>query len=539
MTKHLTSLLARSLTGITPQREPMPGTAQVPNGAGGYAFAADAWTRLRRFLILGSEGGSYYATERALTAENANAVFQCLDLDGARAVAEITAISISGRAPKNDPALFALAIAASCDNDATRRLALDALPKVARTGTHLFHFAAFVNAQRGWGRGLRAAIARWYGEKSPRDLVYQTLKYQARDGWSHRDLLRLAHPAPADETRDIVYHWSTQGWPGVGADVHPIEAVRPLWAFETLKGASDAARAAQIVREFDLPREAVPTHFLGAPEVWEALLEKMPMTALIRNLATMTKIGLLSSGSAATQKVVAQLSDAARLTKARVHPIAVLSALKTYASGRGVRGQATWTPVPAITDALDSAFYAAFGAVEASGKRHLLALDVSGSMEFSQIAGVAGLTPRVAAGAMALVTGAVEKATEYVAFSHELVSVDLSKRRRLDDVLKQLSAIPMGATDCALPMVWAQKHKRKVDVFVVYTDSETWFGGIHPVQALRQYRDAMGIDAKLIVVGMVANGFSIADPNDAGMLDVVGFDTAAPQVMSDFARGAM
>jgi 60 kDa SS-A/Ro ribonucleoprotein len=38
---------------------------------------------------------------------------------------------------------------------------------------------------------------------------------------------------------------------------------------------------------------------------------------------------------------------------------------------------------------------------------------------------------------------------------------------------------------------------------------------------------------------MVSNGLTIAYPNDAGMLDVAGFDSAAPQVMSDFARGAM
>jgi 60 kDa SS-A/Ro ribonucleoprotein len=35
---------------------------------------------------------------------------------------------------------------------------------------------------------------------------------------------------------------------------------------------------------------------------------------------------------------------------------------------------------------------------------------------------------------------------------------------------------------------------------------------------------------------MVANEFSIADPDDPGMLDVVGFDTATPQLVSDFAR---
>jgi 60 kDa SS-A/Ro ribonucleoprotein len=46
----------------------------------------------------------------------------------------------------------------------------------------------------------------------------------------------------------------------------------------------------------------------------------------------------------------------------------------------------------------------------------------------------------------------------------------------------------------------------------------------------------MGRRAKLVVVGMTATSFTIADPSDAGMLDVVGFDTAAPQVMADFAR---
>ena len=86
-------------------------------------------------------------------------------------------------------------------------------------------------------------------------------------------------------------------------------------------------------------------------------------------------------------------------------------------------------------------------------------------------------------------------------------------------------------------MVEATKHRWPVDVFVVFTDSETWAGNMHPVQALREYRERMGIAAKLVVVAMTSNGFSIADPNDAGMLDVVGFDTATPSVLADFAAG--
>ncbi|HRC57863.1 MAG TPA: hypothetical protein PKU97_18175, partial [Kofleriaceae bacterium] len=112
----------------------------------------------------------------------------------------------------------------------------------------------------------------------------------------------------------------------------------------------------------------------------------------------------------------------------------------------------------------------------------------------------------------------------------------ISPRQRLDNVVKEVSRLPMGGTDCALPMIWAQEHKVDIDTFVVYTDSETWAGSVHPAQALRAYREARGIPAKLVVVGMTSSGFTIADPKDAGMMDVVGFDTATPPVISDFAR---
>ena len=86
-------------------------------------------------------------------------------------------------------------------------------------------------------------------------------------------------------------------------------------------------------------------------------------------------------------------------------------------------------------------------------------------------------------------------------------------------------------------MLYASEKGLKVDAFVVMTDNETWAGTTHPVGALRDYRRKTGIPAKLVVVGMTSTGFSIADPNDGGMLDVVGFDAAAPEVIAGFARG--
>ena len=377
----------------------------------------DDWTRLARFLVLGAEGGTYYVREQTLTRENAEAVVRCLGSDGLRVVREIVAVSQSGRAPKNDPALFALALCAAVGDEATRREALAALPLVARTGTHLFHFTAFVDGMRGWGRGLRQAVAHWYNAQDAAVLAYQTVKYQQRDGWSHRDLLRLSHPVPATEQHRTLYHWATQGWPGVGDAPHPDAALRLVWASERAKRAGSAGEIVSLIRENDLPREAVPTQWLNDPSVWEALLARMPMTALIRNLATLTRVGLLPPGSDATAQVTAQLGDAVRLKKARVHPMAVLAALKIYAQGHGERGGNSWVPVAPVVDALDGAFYAAFGNVEATGRRWLLALDVSGSMNGSSIAGIPGLTPRLGSAAMALVTAATETQHQIVAFS--------------------------------------------------------------------------------------------------------------------------
>jgi 60 kDa SS-A/Ro ribonucleoprotein len=531
----------------------------VPNSAGGYAWAVDDWARLRRFLILGSEGGNYYAGEWKLTRENVEALERCLQADGLRAVAEIAAVSREGRAPKNDPAVFALALAAGAADEATRKAALAALPQVCRTATHLFQFATFVEGVRGWGRALRRAVGSWYAARSPESLAYQAVKYRQRAGMTHRDLLRLAHPASrvgaGNPTLEVtsehrrLFEWVVRGGSTDGLP-------RIVEGFALAQSATSPAEVAELVREYGLPREALDTEHLTAPAVWEALLEDMPTTALVRNLATMTRAGVLTPGSEGTAKAVEQLGDRERIHKARVHPIALLVALRTYASGHGLRGRHVWTPVPAIVDALDAAFYTAFENVEPAGRRLLLALDVSGSMTGGSVAGVPGLTPRDASAALALVTAATETRYETVGFFagkggwksgrstwagrvDGLTPLTISPRQRLDDVLRTIDGLPFGGTDCALPMLYAQARKLEIDTFVIYTDSETWAGGVHPARALADYRHASGIDARLVVVGMVSNGFSIADPNDPGMLDVVGFDTATPQLISDFARGAL
>jgi 60 kDa SS-A/Ro ribonucleoprotein len=104
----------------------------------------------------------------------------------------------------------------------------------------------------------------------------------------------------------------------------------------------------------------------------------------------------------------------------------------------------------------------------------------------------------------------------------------------IEDALK-LVEMPFSSTDCALPMVRALGKREEVDAFVVYTDSETYMGTIHPQAALEQYRSEMRKpDTKLIVVGMTSNCLTIADPKDLNTLNLAGFDTATPRLISDF-----
>ncbi len=167
----------------------------------------------------------------------------------------------------------------------------------------------------------------------------------------------------------------------------------------------------------------------------------------------------------------------------------------------------------------------------------MIALDVSGSMTWGEIAGVPGLTPRLGSAAMAMATLRAEPWTMTVGFSQGLTHIPLTKKQRLDDAVRMIERVPMGGTDCSLPMLVATQEKLDVDTFVIYTDSETYAGRMHPHQALEQYRQKSGRPAKLVVVGMLSNGFTIANPSDGGMLDVVGFDTSAPSVIADFAKG--
>jgi 60 kDa SS-A/Ro ribonucleoprotein len=96
---------------------------QVLNDAGGYVFKVDKWKSLERFLILGNEKGSYYVNEKDMTINNFSIIKELLTINQKKVVDTIVSISDEGRAPKNAPAVFALAVCCVYGNDKTRAYA--------------------------------------------------------------------------------------------------------------------------------------------------------------------------------------------------------------------------------------------------------------------------------------------------------------------------------------------------------------------------------------------------------------------------------
>jgi 60 kDa SS-A/Ro ribonucleoprotein len=513
---------------------PIPGreAEMKRNNSGAFTFTLDHFGVLDRFLMIGSESAGYYVGSKETTKMSFDVTKRCIKEDGVRVVNRIVEYSLAGRAPKNDPAVVALSLAAVYGDPVTVAAAYDALPKVCRTGTHLFLFVSMLDALGKWNAAAKRGVAAWYTGKTMDKLAVQLLKYQQRNGWAHRDVLRLAHVKPSSDVQSNLFRYSVKGELEEGAAVPQV-----LIDFEYLKRATDKKDVIRLIEGSDLLTwEMVPTQFLKDKDVLMALVHNMGMTALIRKLGALTSHGVFGPLSEGSKIAIAKLTDMEAIRRGRVHPVTILQAMKQYSRGAGDRGSMTWTPDQRIITALDDAFYASFGAVDKTDENYLIGVDISGSMQGATVNGSPNLYAAEVAAVMAMAVARNQPNHHIVGFNHKLVELKVSPSMRLDAAMAALQKIrwDYGSTDCAKTYEYALANRLDVDKFVIITDNETNTGTQSPVQALAKYRAAKKQTAKSIVIATSVSEFTIADPKDGGMLDIAGFDSAAPQIIANF-----
>ena len=536
-----------------PQSEPVIGRADmVENNAGGYVFEVSPWEYFDRFLLLGSEGGTFYCDERKHTKENVTATMNLVKFHGQKVMRRIVEVSDQGLAPKNDYCIFVLAMVFAYGDEDAKRMAELNFNKVIRIGTHLFQFMEYVKGMRGFGKQMRRTINKWYLTQTPANLAYQVTKYRNRHGFTHRDVLRICHPKinrtglESDQKlwndlyiQDIL-QWIVQPkkYHAAGKNNSYIEH------FEHTQNLSSDSQAAQYLEKHKfITHEMIPSEIRGK-KTWTQLLQNgMGMTALLRNLATLTRLEVLRPMTDEVNLVVNQLKDEEAIKKQRLHPINVLISMMTYDSGEGVRGNNTWDPIAAISDALEDTMMLSFKELTQIDKKVYIGIDCSGSMGSGGLMGIPRFNPLIASAALAVCLAKQCTETEIKGFAagaggrwrnSQMNDLHITARTTIENAIIKCGNLDWGGTDCALPMLDALKRKIPVDCFIVLTDNETWAGEVHPTEALKRYRKEMNRpDTRLIVVGMTATEFSIADPQDPKQYDVVGFNANLPKMIEN------
>lgn len=316
-----------------------------------------------------------------------------------------------------------------------------------------------------------------------------------------------------------------------------------------------------------LVREHMPTWALKNVDVLNALLmnkEKthiiMPIVALLRNLGNLSTNNVFADDHT-VDLVVSHLTDKKIVVNTRAHPVQIMLAWSTYKSGRGVRGSNTWEANTKIVTALEEMFYISFVNCVPTGKRIFFAIDCSGSMDSPSA--VPQISNAEAAALLAMVFCRAEcvginddkplaqhtfklftkKAIKFGTNSNNRCDYDLTDvsdlihaKATFNDVHKAVRRSDFGLTNPSEPILDALKYNQLYDAFVIITDNEV-NSGIHPSTALKEYREKLVPNAKMIVVATSTTNFSIADPKDPGMMDVVGFDSHGPKIIQDFIRG--
>jgi 60 kDa SS-A/Ro ribonucleoprotein len=447
----------------------------VQNHDGAYVFPITIWSRLRRWLVIGSET-TFYQSGVQLTKENAKNFFACLDTDWFRTLDEIVYVSYGTDQDKRSLgtdnkicvwALMQALLSVKFGPEREERFAYGytAAQRVIR-GLPDFYYAidlirdepgAFnrVNSIKlGIENGYKPAVEtlrQLAVEWATSDGTYNKLERQiiqfgsrtvSKGGtpWSFGQAIQRLHPATPDPTVNVLFKYAMwkdkrdgtvlsdmsdftlRGEAGAVIHVDWQEAFPIIWAYEQLRTETSRKRVINLIHDNKLPWEAVPDQWRDDKDVWTAMLPHMKLGALTRQLGLLTSKGIIEPVGQNINVVVEKLTSEHDVYRSRLHPLNWIKSLFYYQMGHSgddvpVAKRTTWKPNTKVGAALTEGFYHTLKAVRPTGKTRCLALDCSGSMTTFSINGIPGFDARTAAAVMAMATLRAEKNAVMVGFA--------------------------------------------------------------------------------------------------------------------------
>ncbi len=216
------------------------------------------------------------------------------------------------------------------------------------TALELFRIVSAARQTRGWGRALRSLVAGWYRDRPVAKVAADVLKCPGDGGWTHRDLLRMAHPAPHNNAQGALFQWIAEGRPGHLATPELLAGeLRQLNAVHRLDGTIEEAEAVRLVEQYSLTHEMIPEAWRTSAAVWETLLTDMTYSGIVLTLTELADAGVLVESSPAAALIVARLIDRRRAANSGLDTQTIAQARDRYAAHARA--------IPLVVAALDSA----------------------------------------------------------------------------------------------------------------------------------------------------------------------------------------
>jgi 60 kDa SS-A/Ro ribonucleoprotein len=312
------------------------------------------------------------------------------------------------------------------------------------------------------GRTIKNTVSKWLNNHLSE---FWAIKYNGQGrGYSLDDIIKTVHPKPDAAWKEDFFKWIIDGSNGdkfIHGKIH---------AYEQLKKATTVEEQMKWIQEGQLPHEVVTGVCKMVPDLWNALAPTMPVFALLRNLNTLDRHGVLEKNKKAIKD---KLGNKEVLAKSKILPFRFLSAYKQLSK--------SWAK-----DVLRNAVELTFENIPDIPGKTAIFLDTSGSMDGEFL-----LTSSVFA------YGLYKKTKGnglFLTFDDEAHD---SHPSLYDSVLSQAETIgARGSTDTGAPM---RALMEPVDNIIMITDEQQNTGSAF-YKELVKYRQKYNPNTKVFII---------------------------------------
>jgi 60 kDa SS-A/Ro ribonucleoprotein len=486
--------------------------ANAVNFENAPAYALSPKHQLAQYAATGCLNATYYASAEA----QLTTVLELSSKVDAQFIAQ-TAIYCRERGYMKDmPALLAAVLAAQ----GAAQLS-PVFKRAINNGKMLRNFVQIIRSgavgRKSLGSRPKKLVQAWLNAASEKEL----LSAAVGNAPSLADVVKMAHPKPAEAWREAFFAWLI-------GKVYNVDALPPIVkAFEAYK------------QDRTQPIPDVPFQMLTALELsdaaWAQIARQSGWQMVRMNLNTFARHGVYQLPGM-TESIAEKLRDANAIAKANAFPYQLLSAYK-----------ATTDDVPpAIRDALQDALEIALSNVPQIEGKVVVCPDVSGSMS-SAVTGYRGSATSAVRciDVAALVAAALLRknaGTSVLPFENDVVRCELNPRDTVMTNAQKLAAIGGGGTNCSAPLARLNRQKAQADLVVFVSDNESWIDATHrgATATMREWEvfKQRNPQAKLVCIDVAPYGTTQATER-ADVLNIGGFSDEVFKIVAAFAAGQL